>query len=203
MTKNLILVFVRNPELGKVKTRLAKTLGANAALKAYIILLEHTESVLQTIPCDKVVYYSEEIQQKDLWSEAFYQKKLQKGSDLGTRMKHAFEMAFKDSYEKVVIIGSDLYDLNSTHIENAFKALEQHELVIGPSLDGGYYLLGMKKLHPAVFEHKSWGTDTVLEATLTDLKQQNVKLLETLNDIDTFEDAEAHPELLKMIKKND
>lgn len=203
MTKNLILVFVRNPELGKVKTRLAKTLGANAALKAYIILLEHTESVLQTIPCDKVVYYSEEIQQKDLWSEAFYQKKLQKGSDLGTRMKHAFEMAFKDSYEKVVIVGSDLYDLNSTHIENAFKALEQHELVIGPSLDGGYYLLGMKKLHPSVFEHKSWGTDTVLEATLTDLKQQNVKLLETLNDIDTFEDAEAHPELLKMIKKND
>ena len=203
MTKNLILVFVRNPELGKVKTRLAKTLGANAALKAYIILLEHTESVLQTIPCDKVVYYSEEIQQKDLWSEAFYQKKLQKGSDLGTRMKHAFEMAFKDSYEKVVIVGSDLYDLNSTHIENAFKALEQHELVIGPSLDGGYYLLGMKKLHPSVFEHKSWGTNTVLEATLTDLKQQNVKLLETLNDIDTFEDAEAHPELLKMIKKND
>lgn len=203
MTKNLILVFVRNPELGKVKTRLAKTLGDNAALKAYIILLEHTESVLQAISCDKVVYYSEKIQQNDLWSKAFYQKKLQKGPDLGTRMKHAFEMAFKDSYKKVVIVGSDLYDLNPTHIEDAFEALEKHDLVIGPSLDGGYYLLGMKKLHSAVFENKLWGADTVLEATLNDLKQQNVKLLETLNDIDTFEDAEAHPELLKMIKKDD
>lgn len=203
MTKNLILVFVRNPELGKVKTRLAKTLGDSAALKVYIILLEHTESVLQTISCDKVVYYSEKIQQNDLWSKAFYQKKLQKGPDLGTRMKHAFEMAFKDSYKKVVIVGSDLYDLNPTHIEDAFEALEKHDLVIGPSLDGGYYLLGMKKLHSAVFENKLWGADTVLEATLNDLKQQNVKLLETLNDIDTFEDAEAHPELLKMIKKDD
>ena len=201
MNKNLILVFVRNPELGKVKTRLAKTIGDKDALKIYTILLQHTESVLHKVSSDKVVYYSEEIQSNDLWDNALYQKKLQKGADLGARMQNAFETAFKDTYEKVVIVGSDLFDLNPNHIKEAFTALENHEVVLGPSLDGGYYLLGMKKMHPAVFKNKQWGTDSVLESTLKNLNQQNVKLLEALNDIDTFEDLEAQPELLKKIKK--
>jgi len=200
MTKNLSIVFVRNPELGKVKTRLAKTIGDKKALNIYILLLKHTESVLQKVSSDKVVYYSEEIQNNDLWSDRCFQKKLQKGNDLGERMQHAFEMAFKEGYEKVVIVGSDLFDLKSAHIENAFKALENHNLVIGPSLDGGYYLLGMKVLHPAVFKNKQWGTDSVLETTLKNLEQENVKLLEALNDIDTFDDLQRHPELLKKIK---
>ena len=200
MTKNLSIVFVRNPELGKVKTRLAKTIGDKKALNIYILLLKHTESVLQKVSSDKVVYYSEEIQNNDLWSNRCFQKKLQKGNDLGERMQHAFEMAFKEGYEKVVIVGSDLFDLKAVHIENAFKALENHNLAIGPSLDGGYYLLGMKVLHPAVFKNKQWGTDSVLETTLKNLEQENVKLLEALNDIDTFEDLQGHPELLKKIK---
>jgi rSAM/selenodomain-associated transferase 1 len=200
MTKNLSIVFVRNPELGKVKTRLAKTIGDKKALNIYILLLKHTESVLQKVSSDKVVYYSEEIQNNDLWSDRCFQKKLQKGNDLGERMQHAFEMAFKEGYEKVVIVGSDLFDLKSAHIENAFKTLENHNLVIGPSLDGGYYLLGMKVMHPAVFKNKQWGTDSVLETTLKNLEQENVKLLEALNDIDTFEDLQGHPELLKKIK---
>ena len=144
MSENLILVFVRNPELGKVKTRLAKTIGDSNALKVYTILLQHTESVLNAISGDKVVYYSEEVQHRDLWCETVYQKKLQKGADLGARMEDAFETAFKNSYENVVIVGSDLYDLNPTHVEDALKALEHHDVVIGPSIDGGYYLLGMK-----------------------------------------------------------
>lgn len=200
MTKNLSIVFVRNPELGKVKTRLAKTIGDKKALNIYILLLKHTESVLQKVSSDKVVYYSEEIQNNDLWSNRCFQKKLQKGNDLGERMQHAFEMAFKEGYEKVVIVGSDLFDLKVVHIENAFKSLENHDLVIGPSLDGGYYLLGMKVMHPAVFKNKQWGTDSVLETTLKNLEQKNVKLLEALNDIDTFDDLQEHPELLKKIK---
>ena len=201
MTKNLIIVFVRNPELGKVKTRLSKTIGDQGALKTYILLLKHTESVLHKVSSEKVVYYSEEIQKNDLWDDARYQKKLQKGVDLGARMQNAFDTAFKDSYEKVVIVGSDLFDLRASHIENAFKYLENHDVVLGPSLDGGYYLLGMKKLHSAVFKNKQWGTDTVFGSTIKNLQKQNVKLLEALNDIDTFEDLEAQPELLKKIKK--
>jgi rSAM/selenodomain-associated transferase 1 len=200
MTKNLTIVFVRNPELGKVKTRLSKTIGDKYALKIYILLLKHTESVLHKVSSDKVVYYSEEIQEDDLWNESLYQKKLQNGSDLGERMEHAFETAFKDGYQNVVIVGSDLFDLKPTHIENAFKVLENHDLVIGPSLDGGYYLLGMKTLHSAVFKNKQWGTDSVLKTTLKDLQQENVKLLEALNDIDTFEDLKDQPELIKNIK---
>jgi uncharacterized protein len=201
MTKNLIIVFVRNPELGKVKTRLSKTIGDKDALKIYTILLKHTESVLHRVSSDKVVYYSEEIQYNDLWSDTQYQKKRQKGNGLGARMQNAFETAFKEGYEKVVIVGSDLFDLKPTHIENAFKSLENNEVVLGPSLDGGYYLLGMKKMHSVVFKNKQWGTDSILESTLKNLEQKNVKLLEALNDIDTFEDLEAQPELLKKIEK--
>jgi len=94
-----------------------------------------------------------------------------------------------------------LYDLNPTHVEDALKALEHHDVVIGPSIDGGYYLLGMKKLYHAIFKNKQWGTDSVLETTLKDLEPQNVELLEALNDIDTYEDLKAHPELIKTIKE--
>lgn len=199
MSKNLILIFVRNPALGKVKTRLSKTIGDQKALKAYTLLLDHTKAALDKRSEDKVVYYSENIQHNDLWNKTHYQKKLQKGNDLGARMGYAFAAAFKEGYDNVVIVGSDLFDLKPLHIEAAFRALETHELVLGPSLDGGYYLLGMKTLHPSIFKNKKWGTDSVLNATLQDLKQQNVKLLEALNDIDTFEDLQGYPELLKKI----
>jgi len=199
MNKNLIIVFVRTPELGKVKTRLAKSIGGQSALTIYKLLLKHTAAVLHDLSFDKVVYYSEKVVENDFWDAAIFQKKTQKGSDLGERMQNAFETAFEDDYEKVLIIGSDLFDLKPTHITTAFKALETHDFAVGPSLDGGYYLLGMKQLHPALFKNKKWGTDSVLEHTLKDLQQQEVTLLEALNDIDTFEDLQQQPELLKKI----
>ena len=199
MNKNLIIVFVRTPELGKVKTRLAKSIGDVSALTIYKLLLKHTETVLHDLSFDKVVYYSEKVEENDFWEAKLFEKKLQKGADLGERMQHAFETAFEQGYQKVLIIGSDLFDLKSIHITNAFDALENHDLTIGPSLDGGYYLLGMKELYPAVFKNKKWGTDSILENTLKDLQQQNVKLLEALNDIDTFEDLQQQPDLLKKI----
>ena len=199
MNNNLIIVFVRTPELGKVKTRLAKAIGDQAALTIYKLLLKHTATVLHELSFDKVVYYSEKIENNDFWKASLFEKKLQKGADLGERMQQAFETAFDRGYKKVLIIGSDLFELTSTLIISALEALEKYDISIGPSLDGGYYLLGMKELHPAVFKNKKWGTDSVLENTLQDLKQQNVKLLEALNDIDTFEDLQQHPELLNKI----
>ena len=199
MNKNLIIVFVRTPELGKVKTRLAKSIGDVSALTIYKLLLKHTETVLHDLSFDKVVYYSEKVEENDFWEARLFEKKRQKGADLGKRMQHAFETAFEKGYQKVLIIGSDLFDLKSIHITTAFEALENHDLTIGPSLDGGYYLLGMKELYPAVFKNKKWGTDSILGNTLKDLQQQNVKLLEALNDIDTFEDLQQQPDLLKKI----
>ncbi len=196
MNNNLIIVFVRSPELGKVKTRLARSIGDQSALNIYKILLKHTAAVLRDLSFDKVVYFSEKIDNNDFWENSLFEKKLQKGADLGERMHHAFDTAFNKGYKKVLIIGSDLFDLTSSLITSAFEALETYDISIGPSLDGGYYLLGMKKLQPEVFKNKKWGTDSVLENTLQDLKKQKIKLLKALNDIDTLEDLQQQPELL-------
>ena len=193
MPKNLLLVFTRNPELGKVKTRLAKTVGNATALKIYIFLLERTRDISVKVSADKAVYYSVKVRENDIWDASIFQKHQQVGEDLGIRMLHAFKNGFKAGYEKVIIIGSDLYDLTSETIENAIIALENNEVVIGPAEDGGYYLLGMNSLEEKVFKNKDWGTETVRKDTLEDLKDKKVFLLGELNDVDVFEDIEHHP----------
>lgn len=199
MSKNVIIVFTRNPELGKVKTRLAKTIGNEAALEVYKLLLHHTEAVLSTIDCDVAVYYSSEIAPIDIWNKANYRKFIQQGEDLGDRMHEAFLEQFNLKYEKVIIVGSDLFELTPQHIHQAFQVLEQSDAVIGPAIDGGYYLLGMKTFLPSVFLNKEWSRPNVFSDTIKDLRSYNFETLETLNDIDTFEDLELHPEILKQI----
>lgn len=202
-TKNLIIVFVRNPELGKVKTRLAKTIGDVSALNIYKILLEHTEKTIRNLPGDKAIYYSEKINNQDIWQNGLYQKHQQVGADLGLKMEQAFQKAFQNQYQKVVIIGSDLIDLKAKLILEAFKKLEKRDVVIGPAKDGGYYLLGMKTLHSKVFNNKNWGTASVFNDTLKDLKNFKIHQLEKLNDIDTFEDMQDHSILKNYIPIND
>ena len=197
---DLLMIFTRNPELGKVKTRLAADLGDEAALQLYRVLLQHTFQVTKDLDCDKAIYYSEAIPKNDLWENGDFQKKLQQGRDLGERMEMAFKNAFFDGYSKVVIIGSDLYDLQEEDLKKAFLALDKNDVVIGPAQDGGYYLLGMKKLNSGLFQKKKWSTSEVLEQTLQDLKNQQVALLEPRNDIDTIEDLDQHEELKELIK---
>ncbi|NQY06003.1 MAG: glycosyltransferase [Flavobacteriaceae bacterium] len=192
MSKNLILIFTRNPELGKCKTRLAKTIGNENALTVYKILLEHTRQIVTDLDCDKAVYYSVKVREQDDWSNLVFSKHQQIGNDLGIRMKNAFQNSFDSGYSKVLIIGSDLYDLNPAHIIKAFEQLNSHDLVIGPAEDGGYYLLGMKEVHATIFHNKEWGTETVCQQTLEDLKNKSVYLLEELNDIDVFEDIKDY-----------
>ena len=198
--KNLIITFTRNPELGKVKTRLAKTIGEASALAIYIKLLEHTESVLRNINSDKAVYYSVKIRENDLWDSNRYQKHQQFGDDLGIRMQNAFKAGFDAGYNKIVIVGSDLHDLQPKHITQAFDALDTNDVTIGPAEDGGYYLLGMKTLHKDVFENKNWGTETVFDDTIKNLKNESVFLLEQLNDVDTYEDIENNHTLKALIE---
>ena len=200
MSKNLLIVFTRNPELGKVKTRLAKTVGNATTLKIYIFLLERTRDISVKVSADKAVYYSVKVRENDIWDANIFQKHQQVGEDLGIRMLHAFKNGFKAGYEKVMIIGSDLYDLTAETIENAFMALEKNEVVIGPAEDGGYYLLGMNSLEEKVFKNKDWGTETVRKDTLEDLKDKKVFLLGELNDVDVFEDIEHHPAFQTFLK---
>ena len=183
------------------KKIISKTIGNPSALAIYKKLLEHTESVLRPLNCDKAVYYSVKIRENDIWDSTIYQKHQQTGEHLGARMANAFKHGFKNNYQKIIIVGSDLYDLKTEHINQAFQDLETNDVVLGPAEDGGYYLLGMKQFHPKLFRNKNWGTDSVLKDTLKDLKEESVFLLETLNDIDFFEDLEKHNDLKLLINK--
>lgn len=192
--KSLLLVFSKNPTLGKVKTRLAKTIGKEKALKVYKALLKKTASVLEELEVDIHLYYSDFIEKDDIFSTVATQKKRQTGEQLGERMSNAFRESLI-SYNKVVIIGTDLWTLEIQDIKNAFRALENHAAVIGPSTDGGYYLLGIKEVIPQIFLNKQWGTSSVLPNTLKDLKSIKYHLLPEKNDIDTFSDLLEHPTL--------
>ena len=193
MSKNLLLIFTRNPELGKVKTRLAKSVGNKTALEIYKLLLKKTKEITQNLTCDKAVYYSVKVRENDIWNANIYQKHQQKGEDLGLRMQNAFKNSFEAGYKKVIIVGSDLYDLTPNHINEAFQKLNTNDVVIGPAQDGGYYLLGMKILQPTIFQNKTWGTSTVRKDTLKDLQKVSVHLLDELNDVDVIEDIKNHP----------
>ena len=199
-SKNLLLIFTRNPEFGKVKTRLARDIGHQAALDIYKFLLAHTVKICTPLDTEKAVYYSEEIPNNDLWNAAVFQKKKQVGEDLGERMQNAFAEGFHLGYSKIIIIGSDLYDIETKDLEQAFNVLNNHEIVIGPAEDGGYYLLGMKQLYPKLFKNKNWGTATVLQDTINELKKSNYKLLEKRNDVDLYSDIKDHPAFIPFFK---
>lgn len=199
-TKDLLLIFTRNPEPGKCKTRLAATVGNKTALEVYKFLLDHTARITRKLQADKAVYYSDAIWENDIWAREVYDKRLQQGDDLGARMLNAFKSGFDAGYERIIIIGSDLYDLSEKDLRNAFDALRENSFVLGPALDGGYYLLGMKSLNNVVFQNKDWGQSTVLSATIRDLKDEELLLLDTRNDVDVFEDIKDNKAFLPFIK---
>lgn len=190
MMKEALLIFAKNPEFGKVKTRLASTIGDAQALFIYEQLLKQTISVTKDLPVDKFIFYSDSVIEKDGWENTIYEKKIQDGKSLGSKMKNAFISSFTVGYEKIVIIGTDCFELGEKHILKAFEQLEKVDIVIGPAKDGGYYLLGMKKLYESIFENIDWSTDKVLKQTLSICGELNLSifLLPELNDIDDEED---------------
>ena len=193
---NLLIVFAKNIELGKVKTRLAKTVGNEQALEIYSHLFQLTETIaLQSQEWDVHIYFSDKIDHKNYTNCL---KFVQQGSDLGERMHHAFAEGFEQGYARIVGIGTDLPDLSTSILTEAFVALEDKHVVIGPAQDGGYYLIGMNQCVDNVFQNKPWSTESLFEVTLAELNQLNytVEILEQLNDIDTFEDF-LHSNLVK------
>lgn len=202
-SKNLLMVFTKNPVLGQCKTRIADKLGDKTALAIYHVLIDHTAKVTEMVHADKWVYYSDFIpNEEDEWDSQFFTKMLQKGNDLGIRMRNAFIEGFSQGYEKIVIVGSDILELETEDITQALEALNANDVVIGPAKDGGYYLLGMKKLHERIFTEKLWGTNTVLSDTLKDLENLKWVLLSEKNDIDTIEDVENSPSLNSYLKQH-
>lgn len=188
--KNAIILFVRHPEKGRVKTRLARDIGDDRALEIYKQLLDHTQAITKELDCDRFVFYADAIVANDIWEGNDYRKRVQAGDTLGERMKNAFAEVFDNGYQKVVIIGSDCPQLSSALISDAFKTLDTTDVVIGPATDGGYYLLALNYMITAVFENKQWSTDTVLTDTVADLEKLAVtySLAPVLRDIDTADD---------------
>jgi rSAM/selenodomain-associated transferase 1 len=185
--EQLVIVFVKNSKSGRVKTRLAKTIGNEEAIAVYNRLIDLTELATNQLTMDTCISFSDSIVETR-WPT--YKKTLQKGKDLGERMKHAFKSGFAEGYKKIVLIGSDLPEISNELIESAFIQLEKSQAVFGPAQDGGYYLVGLSKMNPIIFENKPWSQSQLLEITLAELSQKGITagLLTTLNDVDTFED---------------
>ena len=184
-----LIVFVRKPELGKVKTRLAATIGDHKTLKIYKQLLAHTKEVTQDFNGDLYLFCSESLLFDLHWN--YEEIRLQEGIDLGQKMKNAFEHCFNKGYKKAIIIGSDCPGINYTLLNQASSLLNKSDAVLGPANDGGYYLLGFRNsIQTDVFVNMKWSTEHVFNETLLRLqqKQKTVEILEELIDVDTYED---------------
>lgn len=185
--KNLIIIFTRYPVPGKTKTRLITQLGPAGAANLQRVMTSFVVSqVKKTNLPFKIKYTGGTKREMQEWlGEDIVYSKQGKG-DLGEKIKQAFAEGFKEGFTNIVLIGSDCPNLRAKLLKKAFKLLAKYNCVIGPAKDGGYYLLGLNQLIPELFENIDWGTGKVLKQTLAKVK--NYKLLQTLSDVDKFED---------------
>lgn len=192
-SRALLLIFVKHPIAGQSKTRLAVGIGPEKALAVYEALLAHTAQQVAAISQDRAVFYGNIVPPADLWSAAGYPRFLQQGADLGDRMWQAFQWAANRGYQKIVIIGSDCPGLSTHLIEDAFNALDEQDAVLGPAVDGGYYLLGLRTPVSDLFLGKTWSTDQVAAQTRKDFAALNWRFTElpALRDVDTVDDLEG------------
>ena len=195
----LLIIFIKNPEKGKVKTRLAKEIGDDKALEVYQELLNHTHSITNSLSVSKYLYYSQRVDENDIWSSADYQKKVQQGEELGSKMSNAFSEGFKDGKAPMCIIGSDCFELSEDILQDAFEKLKHFDFVIGPAKDGGYYLLGMNEHSPSLFNDKVYSTSDVLQDAINEITalDKSYFLLPKLSDIDTANDLNHHKTFLR------
>jgi len=185
-----LFVILRNPVYGKVKTRIAVSRGDQFALNLYNFLLNHTARVIEPLNYDINLFYSDFIE--DIQYFNFPHKKfLQQGDNLGQRIFNAFDKMFSLGYGAVIMICSDSYEISTGIINLAFEKINEHDCVIGPAYDGGYYLMGLKQQNERIFMNMPWSTSEVYEKTFADLKLQgkSVYSLPMLHDIDIMEDV--------------
>lgn len=191
MTDNQLIIFVKNLIPGTVKTRLAKEIGQDMAMEVYKELVAYTSEVTDKIKdTDRAVYYSQYVELWDFFNDEKYHKSIQEGNELGQKMLNAFYDSFENGYLKAVLIGSDAPDISKKIISEAFEKLNDHDLVVGPAEDGGYYLIGMKDAHPELFEGKTYSHNKVYEELIAaaDDKNLSIATLPMLYDLDTKAD---------------
>ena len=187
-----LIVFVKNPVQGQVKTRLGKEIGMEEALKVYLLLLAYTRSVCTEVDADIHVFFSNHIPEQTEWAALSQGLHVQRGDDLGTKMTTAFEEMYQ-RYEHVAIIGSDCPGLKPEYIEQGFQAISKGQYAIGPAEDGGYYLFGAPRTAILPFKGIEWSSKHVLRQTLDQIESTDFEAtqLPILRDLDTLEDLEA------------
>ena len=196
--KNLLMVFAKSPIKGEVKTRLGNEIGFEKSHWAYLQLLKKTAENISNNNQDIIVFQSKP--NKKIKSIFVNAKKflVQNGSDLGDKMLSAFQWAFNEKYKNVILIGTDLWNISESMLIRARNVLENKDFVIGPTYDGGYYLIGMKKIKKKIFQNIPWSTNRVLEETLKKIKNDSVYFLGIENDIDDVIDLKNDSNLYNM-----
>ncbi|MCP4491020.1 MAG: glycosyltransferase [Gammaproteobacteria bacterium] len=191
----LIQVFARPPIAGKVKTRLIPDLGADKATTVYRYCLQQTLDLLDSSGLDFEIWLSEAGVDPVF---AQHSIRLQQGADLGARMYHALHHRLgSNPGDSVILVGTDCLDLNYNHLIASIDALKTHDLALLPCFDGGFALIGCRKIEPSIFSDVAWGSGEVLQQTLDNAKSLNYKtrVLETVRDIDTLSDLNHYPAL--------
>lgn len=179
-----ILIFTKGTDFGQVKTRLRPFLADRQSMDLHLAFLQDTLEKIKSLNLDGYLYV---VGNSNFHFSMAYPILQQSGPDLGSRLKNAFEMQFKN-YDRIVVIGTDSPDLPLERIQEAVQSLQNHDAVIGPTEDGGYYLLGLSKMIPAVFENIPWSSDQVFQKTLERLQGNKIHILEKHYDVDVIED---------------
>lgn len=196
-SSNCILLLVKSPVAGKVKTRLAAEIGDDAALRLYRCFVEDMVSMVDNpdVTLRLLVHPPEAMSKVRRWLGDRHSYSPQRGDDLGARLKNAFAGAFEEGFAKVVAIGSDSPDLPEQFLREAFDALESHDAVLGPTSDGGYYLLGFSQdsFVTEAFDNIAWSTSAVCDQTRERLRTKGLKvrLLPLWYDVDTRADLDG------------
>lgn len=189
-----LIVFVKAPRPGAVKTRLAKTIGTAAACAAYRSLVETLLDRLQSLSAVELRYSPDDAGcEIERWRRGSWTRRPQGAGNLGQRLMSAFEQAFGAGASRVVIIGSDCPAVMVRDIREAWKSLHTHDVVLGPASDGGYWLVGSSRPLPQLFEDMAWSTDRVFGETIERIWRGGftVQVLRELPDVDTERDWRA------------
>ncbi|NJL67209.1 MAG: glycosyltransferase [Microcoleus sp. SM1_3_4] len=193
--RNKLIVFTRYPEPGKTKTRLIPVLGNEGAANLHRLMAQRTIARALSLQNSgqlsvEIFYTGASQQQMQDWlgTEPIYQQQIE--GNLGEKMSAAFDNYFNSGVDKVVIIGTDCPALTPEILAEAFEQLSQHDLVLGPAKDGGYYLIGLRRSHPELFQGIEWGTDEVFVKTRSIARDLDLNIadLATLTDVDRPED---------------
>lgn len=200
MPRDKLIIFVKAPRPGTVKTRLAKEIGETAALEAYRELVHRLIENLRDLSNVELRYTPDDAAEEiDGWRLVSWTLAAQGGGDLGTRMQRAFEQSLKTDRKKAIVIGSDCPTITVSDIRQGFDKLAFHDAVLGPSRDGGYWLIGLKRAHPKLFRNMKWSTATVFQETLNRMRRLNLTcaILPEKTDIDDAKSWERYKISLK------